>query len=216
MDASDMGSTGSAKPNWDFAALSHLAAVLTPLIVGMTGMFYVSGHTFRASYLLAFGLDHAFSENSIQSTLAVGFPIAMVGLMVVSVIGAVIFLLETGLDIASAKYEDSILSRYKAFRMLMLMKRANAVTYKVFLGLIYLLSGFLSGGIIGEYKAHSLMRNVRNNCEAQCFIVETDRGRFIGGIVEQDQQRIAVFEKTGTRLLDTKTVKRIKPIEPAE
>ncbi len=192
--------------NFDTSIITHVSSVIAPIVVVLTGMLYVAGYAQRNIRLGRFGLEGAFAEPSLQAILAQGFPVVLIGSVAFGILIAIVWAVERSAKrIIEKDGNDIKISRKFAWKF----TSVNARFLYVFTLVSY---GFLSGGFIGDFLASNNKRHVDEGCKERCFIIYTKSGKFQGTIIEQDTQRMAIYTKKGTVLVDSDELVRIYPI----
>lgn len=212
MANTDKQKPAEARAYFDLSALSHIGAVITPIVIALTGLLYIAGYTQRVMGLGRFGLDGAFAEPSLQMTLAEGFPIILIGSIIIGGLITFIWLIDKYTNNLIKKIRKGRRGRRGVPRSVKRALKINSFSTKFLIAFLLLSYGFVSGGISGDVVAAKMKNLVDKGCKQKCFRISTSYKRYSGMIVAQDQQRVAIYTKAGIFMIDAKEIRKIEPI----
>lgn len=202
----------TASGRYDIASLSHIAAIVAPIALTLTGLFYIAGYYSRNTMLFRFGIARAFSDLSLQATLADGFPIILIGSLPIFLVVTILWFAERRMTKLARQIRAKGFANERSISQFAVLTNINITNFRITSAVLLLSYGLLSGSITGDIFAENIKRTIDGGCKIKCFKIHTNDRIYVGRIVEQDQQRVAVYSKLGILIFESKEIKRIEPI----
>ncbi|MFD1952116.1 hypothetical protein ACFSGX_15185 [Sphingomonas arantia] len=191
-----------------------MSAFAAPLVVALTGMFYLGGYIHRQLLLSFFGISPAMFTESIQTTIARGYISVLLQLILI-VVGAIVVVIFNYVWRSALHKWFPNRFRSPSARRVYLRKKLNGKLFKTVMafGGIYqlLIFGALSGMGTGTFSATRIVYLLNKKCANGCYAYHFGKKRAIGILLLSDNNYTMVQSIDGTRIFATKDLTAVHP-----
>lgn len=199
---------------------SHFAqSLISPGIasttLALTGLLYLSGYTYRTTFLGYFGIHSRMFEISIQETLAIGYLPILTGIIFLILLLSVFFILDFIRLRVDTSIRDTLMKKFNdIFRS---VQRKFLILYTI---IFLLLLGSASGHSAGLLAAYRYNEFISNDCnpaislKLSCVIIVTNNIKYRGLIIAQDSKRTALLTQSNVIILSNDSVHSISTVTP--
>ncbi|WP_242148891.1 hypothetical protein [Sphingomonas sp. BAUL-RG-20F-R05-02] len=191
----------SKHPAWDI--ITKLAA---PVAVVVSAASYLTGYVYKLVLFRSFGFRPELIESSVQDTVSFGYAyLAATSTFIVVAVFLFLVLLNWVNSRMTAKSLPVHSAKQKFLRFLLYL---NAVNF----GLFLMILSVLSGGITGLVDARAYRNDLKSHCHKDCFHFVTKRGSFNGILLGQSKDISVAVSKSSAYIVQTSDLKSISPV----